>query len=139
MGIWYWLGVVLGLGVALGSAFSGLLAPVRAGVFLTAALAAAGGYGLGLVFLSPVPALCGVAGGIAGGVAFALLCRRTLTRGGTRGATAVILLLVAAVVAGLSFVPALGYLEAVAAALIGLRLRRSGGGRYAGLRTLARD
>jgi hypothetical protein len=36
-------------------------------------------------------------------------------------------------------VPVVGYLEAIAVPVLGLRLRRREGKRYAGLRTLARD
>ena len=39
----------------------------------------------------------------------------------------------------LAFVPAVGYLEALAAPVVGWRLRRRAGGRYAGLRVLAKD
>ena len=42
-------------------------------------------------------------------------------------------------VAGLAFVPAVGYLEALAAPVLGARLRRRLGARYAGLRVLAKD
>ena len=38
-----------------------------------------------------------------------------------------------------AFVPALGFVEAVAAPVLALRLRGRGGGRYAGLRILAKD
>ncbi|MGD0167162.1 MAG: hypothetical protein ABSC51_07735 [Gaiellaceae bacterium] len=139
MGLWYWLGVTLGLGVALGAAIGGLFAPLRAAALVAATSAALCGYGLALVFLAPLAALSGVAGGAVGGGAFSELCRRTLTRGGTRAATALLLLLAALGLAGLAFAPVVGYLEAVLAVLLGLRLRRGGGDRYAGLRTLARD
>ncbi len=138
MGLWYSLGVALGFGVALGAAFAGLVAPLRAGVVLAAAPAAAAGYAVALLFLEPLGAITGAAGGILGGFAAARLCRRTLARGGTRWATAVILVLFGALLGGLALVPALGYLEGALAILLELRLRR-GGGRYAGLRTLARD
>ena len=39
----------------------------------------------------------------------------------------------------LAFVPAVGYLEALVAPVVGWRLRRRAGGRYAGLRVLAKD
>jgi len=139
VGLWYWLGVALGFGVAVGTVVAGLIAPVRAGVLLAAIVAAAAGYGLALVFVAPLAALFGAAGGAAGAVAIAQLCRRTLARGGTRGATGVLIFLLGLVVGGLAFVPALGYLEAVLAVLLAVRLRRGSGGRYAGLRTLARD
>lgn len=139
MGLWYWLGVTLGLGVALGAAIGGLVAPVRVATLLAAASAALFGYGLALVFVGPLAALSGAAGGAIGGVALSELCRRTLARGGTYAATAFLLLLAASGLAGFAFVPAAGYLEAVLAVLLALRLQRSGGDRYAGLRTLARD
>jgi hypothetical protein len=139
VGLWYWLGVSLGLGVALGTVVAGLIAPVRAGVLLAAIVAGVAGYGLALVFVAPLAALSGVAGGAAGAVAIAQLCRRTLTRGGTRGATGALLFFLGLVVGGLAFVPALGYLEAVLVVLLALRLRGGGGDRYAGLRTLAHD
>jgi hypothetical protein len=47
-------------------------------------------------------------------------------------------MLAGALLGGLALVPALGYLEAMLAVLLGLRLGRDGD-RYAGLRTLARD
>jgi hypothetical protein len=62
-----------------------------------------------------------------------------LTRGGTRMATALLVLVGAALVAALAFVPAIGYAEALALPALGMRLRRRAGKRYAGLRTLARD
>ena len=139
MGLWYWLGVALGLGVALCASVGALLAPFRGAALLSAILAALGGYGLAaLLFLGPVAALAGAAGGIAGGILSAELARRTLKRGGTRGATAILLLGAALVVAALAFVPALGYIEFVLAVILALRLGRGGGDRFAGLRTLAR-
>jgi hypothetical protein len=45
----------------------------------------------------------------------------------------------AIVVAGLAFVPIVGYVELVAVPAVGMRLRKRAGKRYAGLRTLARD
>jgi hypothetical protein len=54
-------------------------------------------------------------------------------------ATALLVLVGAALVAALAFVPAIGYAEALALPALGMRLRRRAGKRYAGLRTLARD
>jgi hypothetical protein len=39
----------------------------------------------------------------------------------------------------LAFVPLVGYIEAVTAPLVGGRLRRRAGEKYAGLRVLAKD
>lgn len=138
MGLWYWLGVVAGLGVALGAAFAGPAAPLKGGMLAAALLAAAAGYALALVFVGAVAALGGAAGGAAGAFAAARLCRRTLDRGGTRAATAALLVVGAVALGGLAWVPVLGYVEVVAVSILGLRLGR-GGDRFAGLRTLARD
>ena len=53
--------------------------------------------------------------------------------------TAILIVLTALVLAGLAFVPFVGYLEAVVMLLLALRARRSQPERYAGLRSLARD
>ena len=42
-------------------------------------------------------------------------------------------------VAALAFIPVVGYLEAVVIPVLAVRLRRREGGRFAGLRILARD
>ena len=109
MGSWYWIGVSAGLGVAIGVLLAGVLAATRA--LLIAALVLA-------------------AGAVVGGA---------LTRGGTRGGTAFLILVAALGLAALAFVPAVGYLEAVALVVLAVRARRRRPGRYAGLRSLARD
>ena len=78
-------------------------------------------------------------GAACGALGSAPLVAGTLRRGGTRGGTAALLVGAAVVVAALAFVPGVGYLEAVAVPLLGLRLRRRAPDRHAGLRTLARD
>jgi len=84
-----------------------------------------------------------VVGGIVGGTVGALGCvqivRGALRRGGTRSGTATLVAGAALVVAGLAFVPVLGYLEALALPALAARLHRRAPERYAGLRTLARD
>ncbi|HKT43990.1 MAG TPA: hypothetical protein VJQ85_04255, partial [Gaiellaceae bacterium] len=60
-------------------------------------------------------------------------------RGGTALGTALIVGAAALAMAGLAWVPAVGYLEAVALPALAARLRRRSPERYAGLRTLARD
>src|SRR5947207_348957 len=109
MGAWYWIGVAAGLGVA-------------AGVLIAGSLRAAA-----------------AAGGAAGGIGAAQVVRGALRRGGTRGGTALIVAGAALAVAALAWVPALGYLEAVALPAIAARLRRRSPETYAGLRTLAKD
>ena len=83
--------------------------------------------------------MAGGVGGILGALGALPLVAGSLGRGGTRAATALLVVLGAAVVAALAFVPVVGYVEALALPALGLRLRRRAGKRYAGLRTLARD
>ena len=139
MGIWYWFGVALGLGVALGTTFAALATPFRAGVLLACAAAVLGGFALGLTALGLVPAVGVASGGACGGFSAAELYRATIRRGGTRWATAFLLVLFGLGLGALALVPGLGYLEAITALALGLRLRRRAGSRFAGLRTLARD
>jgi uncharacterized membrane protein YhaH (DUF805 family) len=120
---WYWLGVLLGLGVS-----AGVVGREGRRPFLGVIL-------LALTAIAVVIALAGLAwwglAAFAGsGVVSGLALRRL------SGAAC---LLGSLVTAGLSFVPALGYLLAVAAPLAGVRLGRRAGSRYAGLRVLAKD
>jgi|SRR5579862_2711120 len=144
MGSWYWIGVALGCGLGAGVLLAGAAGARRAGVFAAALVAAAagagGGYGIerwqsgGWVDLA-----VGAAGGAVGVLAAAQIVRGALRRGGTRGGTAFLVAAAAVLVAGVAWVPALGYVEALALPALAARLRRRGPERYAGLRTLARD
>lgn len=135
----YWVGVFLGLGLAIGVLLVGLLGVSRAGVLAALALAAIAGFLLG-IFLGDEPeAAAGAIGGIFGGVATAEIVRGALRRGGARLGTALLVGVVALVVAALAFVPLLGYLETLALPVLAARMRRRQPERYAGLRTLARD
>jgi hypothetical protein len=135
---WYTVGLFAGLGVALGIAVVGVLGGRRISL-LAPLLAAALGVALGIVLADVEEAMAGGVGGVLGAVGSAQLVRGALGRGGTRAATALFVLLGAVVVALLALVPGVGYLEAIAVAALGFRLRRREGKRYAGLRTLARD
>jgi hypothetical protein len=138
MGDWYSVGLYAGLGVALGIVAAAALAarrPALAAPFL----AAAAGVALGIVLADPEEAAGGGVGGLLGAAGALELVRGALGRGGTRLATALLVSVGAVVIAALAFVPGLGYLEAVALPALGARVRRRGGKRYAGLRTLARD
>jgi hypothetical protein len=136
---WYLIGLFAGLGVALGVLLSGALAGMRYGSWLAVALGVAAGVAIGLAIESWPEALAAAGGAAAGVVGCSPLVRGTLRRGGTRGGTAVLLGVGGLVIAGLAFVPALGYVMLVATPLVGLRLRRRGDDRYHGLRILARD
>jgi len=138
MGNLYWVGVFAGLGAALGIAAAAGLAG-RRWALLAPLLAGAIGVVLGLALADLEEALAGGVGGILGALGALPLVAGSLGRGGTRAATALLVVLGAAVVAALAFVPVVGYVEALALPALGLRLRRRAGKRYAGLRTLARD
>jgi hypothetical protein len=124
---WYLVGVAAGLGVVAGAALV-LVLGGRAGWTLgvpALLLALVGGV--------VIAVLAAIWGGVAlaGGAALALLSLRRLSREALPAA-----ILGAAALAAL---PALGYVEALAAPLLGRRLGRRAGSRYAGLRILAKD
>ena len=135
MGDWYTIGILVGVGTAIGIAAVATLRRVLAAGVLAAAVAV----GIGFAFGQWDEAVGGFAGAACGSAGAFPLVAGTLRRGGTRGGTAVLLAGAALGVAALAFVPALGYLEAIAVPLFGLRLRRRAPDRHAGLRTLARD
>lgn len=120
---WYWLGVLLGLGAA-----DGVIGrEVRRPVLGTASLAFfAGAIVIALVALEWW--------GLAAFVVAALVTWLALRRLSTAAR-----LVAALATAALAFVPLLGYGLAAAAPLVGIRLGRRAGSRYAGLRVLAKD
>ena len=135
MGDWYTIGILVGVGAALGVAATGFLRQALVALVVAGAVAAAIGFG----FAQWDEAAGGVAGAACGALGSGPLVAGALRRGGTRGGTALLLALAALVGAGLAFVPVLGYLEAAAVPLLGARLRRRSPDTHAGLRTLARD
>jgi hypothetical protein len=139
MGDWYTIGLALGLGTALGVLFAGLLSATPLGRIAAVVLAGLGGAVAGSLIEDWTEIGGGAIGGLVGGAAAAIVVAGALRRGGTRGGLALIVAAVAAGLAGLAFVPAAGYLEALALPILALRLRRTQAERYAGLRSLARD
>jgi hypothetical protein len=139
MGEWYWIGLAVGLGVGCGVLLAGFLAASRRGLAGAAALAVAAGIGIGFLIDNWDEALGGGLGGVVAVVATAQIVRGALRRGGTRGGTGALIALAALGAAGLAFVPALGYVEALVLPALAARLRRRSPERYAGLRMLARD
>jgi hypothetical protein len=135
MGDWYTIGILVGLGAAIGVATTGILRRALASLVVAAAVAVA----IGFAFGQWDEAVGGLAGALCGSLGSAPLVAGTLRRGGTRGGTALILALASLAGAGLAFVPVLGYLEALAIPVLGARLRRRSPDKHAGLRTLARD
>lgn len=135
MGDWYTIGILVGLGVALGVAGTGALRRIPLGALAGAAVAVV----VGLLVWHWEQAVGGAVGAMCGAVGAGPLVSGTLRRGGTRGGTATLLAVAAVVGAALAFVPAVGYLEALAVVALGLRLRQRAPERHAGLRSLARD
>jgi hypothetical protein len=135
MGAWYAIGVLAGVGVAFG-----LGAAVIVPRWLFAAVPAAGlGAAVGLLTARWPEAVGGGVGGLAGALGAAPVVAGALRRGGTKGGLALFVGIGACAVAGLAFVPGVGYLEAVVLPALGFRLRSRLPERFAGLRTLARD
>lgn len=135
MGDWYTIGILVGLGAAIGVAATGALRRALAGLVVAAAVSVL----IGFAFGQWDEAAGGAVGAVCGAVGSAPLVGGALRRGGTRGGTATLLALASLVGAALAFVPVVGYLEAAAVPLLGLRLRRHAPERHAGLRSLAKD
>ena len=139
MGDWYTIGLALGLGIALGTLFAGLLSATPLGRGAAVVLASVAGALVGTFVDDWTELVAGGAGGLVGAAGAAIVVAGALRRGGTRAGLALIVAAVAAGLAGLAFVPVAGYLEAVALPFLAVRLRRTQAERYAGLRTLAKD
>jgi hypothetical protein len=141
MSSWYWIGLSTGIGVGIGIALGSLLPKGRTGLSagIAAAVGVAAGVGVGRLVGGWVEAAGGGSGGLLGAVSSVPIAAGALRAGGTRLGVAAIVALAGLVAAALGLVPGLGYVEAVAAPALALRLRRHAGKRHAGLRILARD
>jgi dolichol kinase len=144
VGSWYWIGVSAGLGAAIGVLFGGAGGGGRGARIAVILLAGAAGAGIGFAIGSWQSGGWGDrAAGIAGGLAGALCATQTvsgaLRRGGTRAGTAALIAGGAIVLAALAWIPAVGYVIALALLVLVPLQRRARPERYAGLRTLARD
>ena len=135
MGDWYTIGILVGVGTALGVAATGVARRALVGLVPAVAIAVA----IGFVFAQWDQAVGGLVGAVCGALGSAPVVAGALRRGGTRGGTALLLGLVALAGVALALVPVVGYLEAVAVPVLGARLRRRSPDTHAGLRTLARD
>ncbi len=138
MGSWYAIGLVLGLGVGGGVIAAAALGRTLAGILVGGVAAAAVGIAVGIVAGGDLPPVAGGIGGSVGMLGASQLVRGALRRGGTATGTAALVGVGGLVLAVLALVPALGYVEGVLVPLVGLRVRRRAGERYAGLRTLAK-
>ena len=89
VGSWYWIGLAVGLGVALGVLCAGALASSRLGTLVAVLLAAGGGILIGLGLGEWGEAIGGAIGGVLGVGGSAQFVQGALRRGGTQLATAV--------------------------------------------------
>jgi hypothetical protein len=138
VGSWYWIGVAVGLGAALGVLCAGALASTPLGTLLAVLVAVGGGILIGLGIGDWGEAIGGAIGGVLGVGGSAQLVQGALRRGAAHASTALWVALGALVLAGLAFIPAVGYLVALALPVIGARLRTREPKKYAGLRSLAK-
>lgn len=144
MGTWYWIGVCVGIGVAVGVFYAGFWGTRRDSTILVPLLAIASGLLVGWAISNWQPGNWGdraaaVAGAVCGLVGAIPVVVGALRRGGTRGGTVTLLGGAALVLAVIAFIPVVGYLVAIVLPVLALLLRRRRPERYAGLRTLAKD
>lgn len=138
MGDWYSIGVALGLGLGLGLLLAGILGVNRVGVGVAVVLGVALGASLGLVVDNREEIVAGAVGGLLGSLSGAAVVHGALRRGGTHMGVATYVGAVGVLLFLLAFVPALGYVLAVAVPVLAVRMRGRQAARYAGLRTLAK-
>jgi hypothetical protein len=139
VGAWYTIGLFAGLGAAIGVLAVGLLGSLKQGALVAFVVAVAASVGIGFAFQTWKEAVAAGVGAALGAHGSGRVVEGALRRGGTRGGVALLVAGAAVVVAALAFVPVLGYLEALALPVLGQRLRARAGGRYEGLRILAKD
>lgn len=143
MGWWYWIGVSVGFGAAAGILMSGL--PFRRTMLATDALAAlAIGALVGMSIAAPhrghwSDVVGSAIGCLAAYLGASIIVAGAFRRGGTKVGLAVLMFGIAFIAACIAFIPAAGFVEAVALPTLAYRLRRLQPARYAGLRTLAKD
>jgi hypothetical protein len=120
---WYFLGAAIALGIALGGIASAVVNRPVAGAIGIVVLAATGA---ALALVEWWLPLAMLAAALIGAIFL-----RQLSLPALQGAVLALVLV--------AWIPALGYLAALAAPVLGQRLRRRAGERYAGLRVLARE
>ncbi len=144
MGSWYWIGVAVGIGVSLGVFAAAFWGTGRTATYVVPVVAVGVAAAIGQFISDSEPGRWGDWTGASVGAVLGLLGAvpvvvGALRRGGARAGTVVLLAGTGLVLAGLAFVPAAGYLEAVVLPALAALLRRRRPERYAGLRTLAKD
>ena len=139
MGDWWTIGIALGLGLGFGLIVAGLLAVNRAGLAVSLVVGAAVGFLIGLALPGDlVEAIAGGVGGFLGAISAAAVVFGARRRGATRLGLAAFVGMAGILVALLSLIPLVGYLQAVVLPLLAARMRGRQAARFAGLRTLAK-
>jgi len=138
VGDWYEIGITLGLGVAAGLLFGGLLAAWRYGLLTSVLGALAVGVLAGLLVKGWIGLPGALLGGVIGAVSASLVARGALRRGATPGGTAFLVGSAAIVVALLALIPVAGFVLAVVVPAVAARRVHREPERHAGLRTLAK-
>jgi hypothetical protein len=144
VGPWYWIGVCVGIGVAVGVLHAAFWGTGRRAAILVSLSAIVIGLLVGWFISNSEPGSWADRGGAVAGALIGLLGAvpvvvGALRRGGTRGGTVMLLAGAALVLAGIAFIPVAGFLIAIVLPVLALLLRRRRPERYAGLRTLAKD
>jgi hypothetical protein len=134
MGSWYWIGVLVGIGVAFG-----VVSVARGQHLYDMVVGVVAGVLLGVLWRSWPEGVGGGVGAVCGAFGARPIVAGALRRGGTKFGVWLIVAGAAVAFAALGFVPALGYLEAVALPALGLRVRGRMPDTHAGLRTLTKD
>lgn len=130
--------MTLGIGVAAGVLFAGLLAGWRYGLVSSVLGALLVGVAVGLLIKGWIALPGGIVGAVIGAFSASLIARGALRRGGTPGGTAVLLAAAAVAIGCLALIPVVGYVVAVAVPVLAARQARNAPDRHAGLRTLAK-
>jgi len=134
-----WLiGIAAGVGVAFGLAVGGALARFDWAPAGAAAVALVVGGALGWLIVDWKGGVAGAVAGLLSGFGGGTLARNAVRRGGTPGGTAAIFVALGLLALGVSLIPFLGFIEAVAIPIVALRSRQRADEKYAGLRTLAK-
>jgi hypothetical protein len=134
-----WLiGMAAGAGVALGLVAAGVFARSGRAPVLAAVAALVGGGLIGWLVFDWKAGVVGAVAGALSGFGAGTFARGAVRRGGTPGGTATILVAAAVLALAVSFIPIVGFVEAIAIPVVGLRSRQRAGEKYAGLRTLAK-
>jgi len=134
-----WLiGIAAGVGVALGLAAGGVFARSDRAPIAAALVALVGGGLIGWLVFDWKAGIVGAVAGALSGHGAGTFARGAVKRGGDYAGTAFILIAAGVLAWAVSLIPVVGFIEAVAIPVFGLRSRQRAGEKFAGLRTLAK-